>query len=79
MAEIGRGKHSTRQANLHKSLAKMGNAMKEALTPCEQAFKEWLQESGGSPTPQQQASLWTAFRAGWYARQGARVGGRTDG
>lgn len=52
---------------------------KDALTPCELAFKEWLEESGGQPTQQQQVWMWTAFRAGWYARQGNASSPRSHG
>jgi hypothetical protein len=45
---------------------------KVALTTCERAFKEWLDESFGAVSPAANATYWQAFRAGWYARQGGK-------
>lgn len=46
--------------------------MKEALTPCEAAFKAWLEDRGGAVSHKEHNHLWQAFRAGWYAKQGSK-------
>ena len=40
---------------------------KADLTPCERAFKEWLEGNFGAVSPATNATYWQAFRAGWYA------------